>query len=90
MKKGNQLRRGEPEVTTQPAKHEIKKEWTVEMVRELVYETQGYAMEHLKNAAWLLNRLGIPPCHLITILQEMEEDGELDSCSQCSPNGEST
>jgi hypothetical protein len=75
---------------TDTSKHREDKDWTVEVVRELVYEMQGYAMEHLRTAAWLLNRLGIPPCHLRTVLNEMEEDGELESCSQCGPNDGST
>ena len=72
---------------TDTSKHREEKQWTLPMVYELFNEMLGFQWEDFRTAAYLLNKMGIPPCHLITILKEMEGDGELESCSQCGPMG---
>ena len=70
-------------MTHDPNKHRERKEWTLQMVHELLNEMEGFKWDDFQTAAYMLNQMGIPPCHLIAILREMEADGQLDPCSQC-------
>ena len=70
---------------TDTSKHVEEKELAQPLQRELRYETLGFLMDVFTTIAYLLNRMGIPPCHLVAIVEEMEADGQLENCSKCGP-----
>jgi hypothetical protein len=68
---------------TETSKHIEEKDWAQPLQRELHYETLGFLMDVFTTIAYLLNRMAIPPCHLVAIVKEMETCGQLESCSKC-------
>jgi hypothetical protein len=53
-----------------------KREWTLQMVVDLLNGADGITWHCLQPAAYMLNQLGIPPRHLIAVLRAMKNDDE--------------
>jgi hypothetical protein len=68
---------------TEALKHELQKEYTPHIEHQLFTQTEGFIWEDFRLSAFRLNELGVPPCRIIAVLEDMVVQGDLRSCQQC-------
>jgi hypothetical protein len=68
---------------TEAKKHELQREYTAQILNQLFTQTEGFIWEDFRLSAFRLNEMGVPPCRIIAVLEDMVLQGDLRSCQQC-------